>query len=1161
MKKNHNNITVLLRSIEINIRNHLRKIRRDDVKYKLRKNNTQKKNKNSSRQEFAKSPVFPGLLLFRHCARLKENRKKMVQARAPTMLLRLLLDTMKALDGGEGDSSSQQRSRRSSFDLEETNAAGGGMSSSGGAVGTSSSSAQPQNQEYEEGSCPTANLLQELIELFSSDISASSSNKNTNKQKQQQQEEKEEEEDDDDVDNTTIPLLLSSLDQDRSKLSPSFRHVIANLLPFLTYGKTSLSCALALEFIQHVNFDLLNDYEDQDNLVSASMNDDDDEKMEDTTEATQAAVSLSIQSTPSLMLTFVDTSCNLPTEEVCNTLRLQLLSQGFIQKVVQFALRDAPYDPPPWTPALAVKSTGDENDNDEKKKKKKNNLDKEWKQYLLRPGLRKSFKMLIGLCSEHIPTQNFISNEERSSSKEEKKNSVSFLKILHWIENITESAANMDLDGIGLLAETLLDALKMDNPNVAQKVKELRDVTKKRKKEIADEKKIRALGLFSNVISTPGSASATRGGGSAKSSANNTSEKMDNSSSSNNNIMNQFNPSLLFPDSSFSGLQNKNGNTNNNKASTSSAAKQATAPTIPSWMAEMELMEDETGYTCAVCQEGSEFKPTEMIGLYAYIKKVSIPANKGGAKPCIDGTQLLLSLPTTLPKELVGTQIEEQFFNPARVVALLLSASSSGSSSSSSLLSSSRPSHFITTVTACTAIHTSCHAKARRADRNHPKAPKSEWEGASLRNNRVTCNVILPVISSKSQKVPLVSVESSLQEYQTAISNVISSTSSSGGGKPKSMLWIILFDVRLLLFRISYGETLNADCGGGSLTSNVALVYHMFSLALTFAKHCENNQGSTNAIRHAKCLSAGFIAACEMCDVGSSSNTNKSNKSKGNKGTKIIQEECPSQGHHSKLQKPIADAAPMAAICSILFPFCDVLGENNINNHQDGGKKTSSSSSSSSSQDDESMKKWWGTYNMHFFKALIQCAGRRKYCGIEDSGCTDGRSSSSSQQTSSSNNKISGQKRPRSSSWDIIDTSTGSTSSDDAAADLPNLTSTMSSSSKHTKKSLLSSTTTKSKIHVEEQLEAIRPFMIFFVILNTISKDFVPNIDDEIISSSAESLVLKIKECRDAKNLKDLLSLVNDTGIGSNSGGKDEEGRRLSTEDILAEFDKGYKPF
>jgi hypothetical protein len=56
----------------------------------------------------------------------------------------------------------------------------------------------------------------------------------------------------------------------------------------------------------------------------------------------------------------------------------------------------------------------------------------------------------------------------------------------------------------------------------------------------------------------------------------------------------------------------------------------------------------------------------------------------------------------------------------------------STSISSGGAVSSSRNNYYTTTVSAGNAIHCSCHIKAKTADRNHPKAPKSK---SSLANH------------------------------------------------------------------------------------------------------------------------------------------------------------------------------------------------------------------------------------------------------------------------------------------------------------------------------------------------------------------------------------------------------------------------------------------
>lgn len=52
----------------------------------------------------------------------------------------------------------------------------------------------------------------------------------------------------------------------------------------------------------------------------------------------------------------------------------------------------------------------------------------------------------------------------------------------------------------------------------------------------------------------------------------------------------------------------------------------------------------------------------------------------------------------------------------------------------------------VSTVTAFNVIHVACHHEAARADRSM-RVPKTEWEGAALRNSRVACNSLLPLRS------------------------------------------------------------------------------------------------------------------------------------------------------------------------------------------------------------------------------------------------------------------------------------------------------------------------------------------------------------------------------------------------------------------------------
>lgn len=133
-----------------------------------------------------------------------------------------------------------------------------------------------------------------------------------------------------------------------------------------------------------------------------------------------------------------------------------------------------------------------------------------------------------------------------------------------------------------------------------------------------------------------------------------------------------------------------------------------------------------------------------------------------------------------------------------------------------------------------------------------------EWEGANLRNSRVACNVILPLVSSKTSMVPLITVETAMAEYNTIVTNTL-------GARPKSILWNCLHDVRFLLLRMAYGEALGADCGGGSSSSNFLLLMYQLYAADLLAKNAEHDE-SLEISRHARGLSAGFLVGMEIVD-------------------------------------------------------------------------------------------------------------------------------------------------------------------------------------------------------------------------------------------------------------------------------------------------------
>ena len=932
-------ISVLLRSTQTHIRDILRRIRRDEVKLRTIKKG-KRVDRNRSLAEFMKSPPGYGLTLLQHSCQLSSNRKKLVDARAPTILLRLLLDVLNTIDEPSDKNTSADQS------------------------------ATVVNN-------PTADLIEELIETLASDISTDDETSEDDMESEQG--------------TSTLPLLLSSLRT--IYLGPPLRKVIAKLLPFLTYGQVSLSRELAEHFVAHVAVD----------------------KLADCGEGVQATSQGFV-----IMDTFVQAAINLPPNDVCHTLRSELLKCEFVQGIVFFVLQGFPSGPPPWTAALWLKHASTK-----KEEAKKAQLEADWRKYFQRKGVKTAFDMLRGLAKGHEGTQSLIAGVTFGEEDKER----SFLEACHWIESTSDNkTSQIYTNGMGLLAETIIDELKEGNDLVTKEVIAIRRRTRDRKKEIAEERRSKAL----VSLSAHGPLAGNLATGSNK--------PLDASIPARSS-------SLLTPVFDFFATPSlaAGGDGACYTRPTKKKGKESEA-NLPVWMAEMEALQDEDGLTCAVCQEGRVLQPTELLGLYAYVKKVAIQPNKCGSGDNIEGVMLLVSLPSVLPPSLADSDLDRDWFCSARIAADAIRKSSSQSASLSSSTPNRRPAQFTTTVSAGNAIHCSCHTNARNADRTYAKAPKSEWEGASLRNSRVSCNIILPLVSSESSKVPLVAVDIALTEYQTTISNLL-------GTRPKSMLWIVLHDVRLLLLRVAYGESLSGDCGGGSLGSNSALMFYQLFMADMFANDAEHD--APDVASHARALSGGFLAASRILTA--------------------IDYQGLKTASATSLARGIADSAPMAGLCCILFnnTRCDA-----------------------SNQDKDDMtprpERRWLAERKYFLRGLIACAGRRHALGVDDSGCLSPKRGSTR-----------ATKATAFTAWESFNDGE-------------------------------SETTTRRNNHgntslpkIDEFALSLRPMITLYAIFDTLSAVFVVNMSDELVEQSVVHIVKKVEDCQRTKNIHDLLLTAN----------------------------------
>ncbi|KAJ4833094.1 hypothetical protein Tsubulata_001074 [Turnera subulata] len=107
-----------------------------------------------------------------------------------------------------------------------------------------------------------------------------------------------------------------------------------------------------------------------------------------------------------------------------------------------------------------------------------------------------------------------------------------------------------------------------------------------------------------------------------------------------------------------------------------------------------DVEEEEDGLACMVCREGYSLRPTDLLGVYSYSKRVNLGVGTSG---------------------------------------------------------NARGECVYTTVSYFNIIHFQCHQEAKRADAAL-KNPKKEWEGATLRNNESLCNSLFPV---RGPSVPL----------------------------------------------------------------------------------------------------------------------------------------------------------------------------------------------------------------------------------------------------------------------------------------------------------------------------------------------------------------------------------------------------------------------
>ena len=183
-------------------------------------------------------------------------------------------------------------------------------------------------------------------------------------------------------------------------------------------------------------------------------------------------------------------------------------------------------------------------------------------------------------------------------------------------------------------------------------------------------------------------------------------------------------------------------------------------------------MDKEETLVCCTCGEGYSYNPSGVMGVYSYLTRVSVPSigsvegnplfSSLPSKISVTNVNLGLGLvstsvtsPTTTPKKMktIEDDAEEDVFlmkptppTSEEVIALNgLLVKAKQHNSEFRLLTNHKTLSTYSSVSAANAIHMQCHQRAVSADRSH-KNPKTEWEGSTLRNSRVKCNCLLPLV-------------------------------------------------------------------------------------------------------------------------------------------------------------------------------------------------------------------------------------------------------------------------------------------------------------------------------------------------------------------------------------------------------------------------------
>ncbi len=416
----------------------------------------------------------------------------------------------------------------------------------------------------------------------------------------------------------------------------------------------------------------------------------------------------------------------------------------------------------------------------------------DWEPYCRRDKLDRALKVLTGLTRAYEPSQAVLFE-------------AGLLTAMQRLERTPASISG----NIGLLAETLLESMSENNPSIASDLSKLRETERASKLAQASAQRDKAL----LAMRLPGM------------------ERV-----------------LAHPDGTDVGTRSES---------------LPASGELPAWMEEMKELEEETGLSCMVCHEGYSCSPREILGTYIHARVVG-----GSNLSQLEGHSLVQQSQKSQFEELLRQSpqhmdqykrrrmcqrlIEETDIGEPISRALQNAPSSTGGFLHRDGKQKESGSLIISCTSAFNVLHFSCHQQAAHADKNL-RNPKSEWEGAALRNSRMSCNSMLPIWSPSPREEPRsspgIGVGSAtaswahcLDKHFSNVQEVMQSALYSSGGTCVGVsghrvvpavgrLCLVLHDIRLLLMQLCYQENLSLASGGGSLGSNIRLFWYMLQLA------------------------------------------------------------------------------------------------------------------------------------------------------------------------------------------------------------------------------------------------------------------------------------------------------------------------------------------